>query len=98
VHVSINVYIRDTHNRVVELELTHGSTVWWATVRALIALDDPGDAAEYALALHGKPLPPYRSLAASNVRNGDTLDLLPARAIGRRPSRISRLVHKLPFR
>jgi hypothetical protein len=92
VQVVTNVYIRGSHNRVVELELAPHSTGWWATERALIAFDDRRDANEYRLLLRGKPLHPRRSLAHSGVRNGDTLELVTADTVApRSPGLATRL-------
>lgn len=76
VHASTPIYIRDGTGRVIPLEVAPRTTASWATARALIAFDDPRDAAQCALAFRGSPLPPRRSLAASGVRRGDTLDLI----------------------
>ena len=93
VYLVEKVYIRGTHNRVVELDVAPQSTAWWATQRALIALDDPRDAARCRLLLHREPLHPRRSLARSGVRHGDTLDLVAADAIPRRPRRLLRVLN-----
>jgi hypothetical protein len=90
-HLVGKVYVRGPHNRLLELDFTPQSTVWWATQRALIALDDLRDPSECRLVLHSEPLRPRRSLARSGVRNGDTLDLVAANTV----SRHSRLATRL---
>jgi hypothetical protein len=91
VHVSMPLYVRDDRRRVVMLDVAPQSPAQWATTRALIALNDQRDAAECRLVLHGEPLHPRRSLTASGVNHGDTLDLIAADAIPRRPRRFPRL-------
>jgi hypothetical protein len=85
--VSMPLYVRDDRGHLATLELAPQSSAWWATVNALIALHDRRDAVQCRLMLHGEPLPPRRSLAASGVRHGDTLDLIAADALPRRPRR-----------
>ena len=90
-HLVGKVYVRGPHNRLLELDFTPQSTVWWATQRALIALNDPRDPSECRLVLHGKALGPRRSLAGSGVRNRDTLDLVAAKTVPRRSRLATRL-------
>ena len=78
------VYVRESHGRTVTLDLAPDSSTWWATERALISLGDEGDAADWRLVFRGKPLRPWRSLAANGVHHGATLKLVPAHAIRRR--------------
>jgi hypothetical protein len=87
IHVSMPLYVRDGRGRVVTLEVAPQATAWWTAAHALITFDDPGDASDYRLMLHGEPLRPRRSLAASGVRHGDTLDLI---AVTARPRRLRR--------
>ena len=75
-HLVGKVYVRGPRNRLLELDFTPESTVWWATQRALIALNDLRDPSECRLLLHGQVLRPRRSLARSGVCDGDTLDLV----------------------
>jgi len=89
-HLVEQVYVRAAHNRVIELDVSPQSKVWWATQRALIALGDSRDIAECRLLLNGQPLHPERTLVKSGVHNGDTLDLVNAATI-ERPRRIRRL-------
>src|SRR5450755_174435 len=96
VHVSMPLYVRDDRGRVATLEIAPQSSAWWATTHALIALHDPRDAAQCRLMLHGEPLPPRRSLTASGVPHGDTLDLIAADALPRRPRRFPRLASRRP--
>ena len=86
------VYVRGPHNRLLELDFTPQSTVWWATQRALIADNDPRDPSECRLVLRGKALRPRRSLASSGVCNGDTLELVAAKTVPRR-SRLATRLH-----
>jgi hypothetical protein len=92
VQVVTKVYVRGTHNRVVELELAPHNTAWWATQCALIALEDQRDTTRCRLLLRGRPLHPRRSLVKSGVRNGDTLDLVNAETIPRRRNPLTRLL------
>jgi len=84
IHASMPLYIRVETGRVVMIEVAPQSLAWWTTAHALLALDDPRDATECRLMLHGESLHPRRSLAASGVHHGDTLDLVAANAIPRR--------------
>ncbi|MGZ6563250.1 MAG: ubiquitin-like protein [Solirubrobacteraceae bacterium] len=77
----ITVDVRDPRGRTVTIELAPNNTVWWATERALISLGDKRRAEECRLVFRGKPLRPRRSLAASGIDHGDTLELVPANAI-----------------
>ena len=90
-HLVGKVYVRGPHNRLLELDFTPQSTVWWATQRALIALNDPRDPSECRLVLHGKALRPRRSLAKSGVCDGDTLELVAAKTVPRRSRLAARL-------
>jgi hypothetical protein len=80
-HLVGKVYVLGPHNRLLELDFTPQSTVWWATQRALIALNDQRDPSNCRLVLHGKALRPRRSLAKCGVRNGDTLELVAAKTV-----------------
>ena len=80
-HLVGKLYVRGPHNRLLDLDFTPQSTVWWATQRALIALNDPRDPSECRLVLDGQALRPRRSLAKSGVHNGDTLDLVAAKTV-----------------
>jgi hypothetical protein len=80
----MTVYVRNSHGRTVTIELAPANTVWWATERALISLGDQRQANDCRLVLRAKPLRPRRSLAASGIHHGDTLNLVPANAIRRR--------------
>ena len=64
------VYVRESHGRTVTLDLAPDSSTWWATERALISLGDERDAADWRLVFRGKPLRPWRSLAANGVHHG----------------------------
>jgi hypothetical protein len=80
----ITLYVRDSHGRTATLELAPANTVWWATERALISLGDARRADECRLVFRAAPLRPSRSLAACDIDHGDTLELVPVNAIGRR--------------
>src|SRR5579859_8052919 len=80
IHASMPLYIRAETGRVVTIEVSPQSLAWWTTAHALLALDDSRDATECQLMLHGERLHPRRSLAASGVHHGDTLDLVAAKA------------------
>jgi hypothetical protein len=100
-HLVGKVYVRGPHNRLLELDFTPQSTVWWATQRALIALNDPRDPSECRLVLHGKALRPRCSLASSGVSNGDTLDLVAAKTVPRHSRltvRLDRAIARLGIR
>jgi hypothetical protein len=95
--VSMPLYVRDDRGRVATVEIAPQSSAWWATAHALIALHDPRDGAQCRLMFRGEPLPRRRSLAASGVRHGDTLDLFTADALPRRPRRFPRLPGPRPL-
>ena len=95
--MSMPLYVRDDRGRVATLEIAPQSSAWWVTAHALIALHDPREAAQCRLMLHGEPLPPRRSLATSGVHHGDTLDLIAADALPRRPRRFRRLTSLRPL-
>ena len=76
IHASMPIYVRGDDGGLVTVEVAPKTTVEWATARALIAFDDPRDPARCALVFHGNGLKPGRSLEASGVRHGDTLDLV----------------------
>jgi hypothetical protein len=87
VHASMPIYVRNEHGHLVTVEVAPQTTVRWATARALIALDDPRDAAQCALVFHGNPLTPDRSLDASGVRHGDSLNLVSRNVVAPRHHR-----------
>jgi len=84
VHVSLPLYVRDEHGHAVAFEAAPQASVWWATVRALIALGDSREAEQCRLLHDGRLLHPRRSLQASGVGHGDTLELVTARVSPRR--------------
>ena len=90
VHASLPIYVRGDHGHLVTVEVAPQTTARWATTRALIALDDPRDAAQCALVFHGNPLSPDRSLVASGVRHGDTLNLVSRGSLPHRHHRVPR--------
>ena len=90
VRVVMTVYVHDSHGHTVTLDLAPGSSAWWATERALISLNDESDAAACRLVFRGKPLRPWRSLAANGIQHGDTLKLVSANAIPRRRHTLAR--------
>jgi hypothetical protein len=103
VSLVIHVYVRGTHNRIVELQLPSHAPTWWATQRALISLEDPHDADQFRLLLRQEPLHRRRSLAKNRVRNGDTLDLvhtdtIPSRSHGPARRLYSRTLARLGIR
>jgi len=100
-HLVGKVYVRGPHNRLLELDFTPQSTVWWATQRALIALNDPRDPNQCRLVLHSNALRPRRSLAKSGVCDGDTLELVAAKTVPRRsrlPTRLHQAIARLGIR
>ena len=100
-HLVGKVYVRGPHNRLLELDFTPQSTVWWATQRALIALNDPRDPNQCRLVLHSNALRPRRSLAKSGVCDGDTLELVAAKTVPRRsrlPTRLHQAIARLGVR
>jgi hypothetical protein len=70
VHASVPIYVRGSLGSVVRLEVAPRTTAYWATARALIALDDPRDAERCALMFHRAPLQPRRSLLAKLAASG----------------------------
>jgi hypothetical protein len=81
VHVGIPIYVHDpSRERTVRIEITSTATAWWATVRALISLNDPRDPDRFRLQRDGIILKPHKSLADSEVPPRVTLELIDTRA------------------